>query len=48
MAAVIKIEVSTSGGLDDVKKDVADLGRVAEQSGGGFQCTPRNSGWCPS
>ncbi len=36
MAAIIKIEVSTSGGLEDVKKDVQDLGKTAESSGGGF------------
>ncbi len=36
MAAVIKIEVTTSGGLDDVKRDVEDLGKTAEKSGGGF------------
>lgn len=36
MAAVIKIEVTTSGGLDAVKKDVDDLGQHAKDSGGGF------------
>lgn len=36
MAAVIKIEVVTSGGLDQVKKDVDDLGARAKESGGGF------------
>lgn len=36
MAAVIKIEVSTTGGLQQVQKDVADLGKTAEQAGGGF------------
>lgn len=36
MAAVIKIQVETSGGIEDVKKDVADLGKTAEQAGGGF------------
>lgn len=36
MAAVIKIEVTTSGGLDAVKKDVSSLGDAAKESGGGF------------
>jgi phage-related protein len=36
MAAVIKIEVQTSGGLSEVKKDIADLGATAKESGGGF------------
>ncbi len=36
MAAVISIRVETSGGIEDVKKDVEDLGKTAEKSGGGF------------
>src|SRR4051812_48817188 len=36
MAAVIQIRVETSGGLDQVQKDVADLGAKAKESGGGF------------
>lgn len=36
MAAVIKIVVETSGGVDAVKKDVASLGDSAEKAGGGF------------
>lgn len=36
MAAVIKIEVVTSGGLETVKKDISDLGREAQDAGGGF------------
>src|SRR3954464_12134404 len=36
MAAVIRIEVQTTGGLDAVKKDVDDLGQHAKDSGGGF------------
>jgi len=35
LAATIRIEVTTSGGLDSVKKDVADLGRAAQKDGGG-------------
>jgi hypothetical protein len=37
MAAVIRIEIATSGGVDDVKKDLGDLGKAAESSGGGFR-----------
>lgn len=36
MAAIIKIQIETSGGLDAVKKDLNDLSKTAEQSGGGF------------
>jgi phage-related protein len=36
MAATIRIEVVTTGGLDAVKKDIADLGATAKESGGGF------------
>jgi len=36
MAATIRIEVVSSGGVDEVKKEITDLGRTAEQSGGGF------------
>lgn len=37
MAAVIRIEVQSSGGgVQEVKRDIADLGRAAEDAGGGF------------
>ncbi len=36
MAAVIRIEIQTSGGLEDVKKDLQDVSKTAEQSGSGF------------
>ncbi len=36
MAAVIQIKIETSGGVEDVKKDLQDLSRTAESSGGGF------------
>src|SRR5215216_6258826 len=36
MTAVIRIEVTTTGGLDAVKKDIADLGDTAAKQGGGF------------
>jgi hypothetical protein len=36
MAATIRIIVETTGGLDKVKADVADLGESAKRSGGGF------------
>jgi TP901 family phage tail tape measure protein len=36
MAATIRIIVSTSGGLDDVRRDIAGLGESASRSGGGF------------
>lgn len=36
MAAVIKIQIESTGSVQEVKKDVADLGRTAEESGKGF------------
>jgi TP901 family phage tail tape measure protein len=36
MAATIRIEVTTTGGLDAVKKDIAGLGDTAAAQGGGF------------
>jgi phage-related protein len=36
MAAVIKIQVETTGGLDAVKRDLDDLGGRAKGAGGGF------------
>lgn len=36
MAAVIKIEVTQSGGIDKLKSDVESIGASAEKSGGGF------------
>lgn len=35
MAAVIQIKIEISGGLDAAKKDVADLGKTAQEKGGG-------------
>ena len=36
MAAVIRIEVQTSGSVDGLKKDLQDVGHAAEESGHGF------------
>lgn len=36
MAAVIKIEIVTTGGVDQVKKDVESLGSSAKSAGSGF------------
>lgn len=36
MAAVIKIEVQTSGGVESVKQDLQDLSNTAKDSGAGF------------